>query len=47
MNKANYKQLIMEMLAEINNELYLKKIYDYIIVPYKMEVEKRECICNK
>lgn len=40
--EKNYKQLIMEMIADINNELYLKKIYDYIIVPHKMEVEKEK-----
>ena len=41
-DKKDYKKLIMEMLAEINNELYLKKIYDYIIVPYKIEKEKEK-----
>lgn len=35
--ETNYKQLIMEMIAEINNELYLKMIYAFTKSAYEEE----------
>ena len=37
-----YKEKILEMVNTINNPEYLCKIYYYIDVPYRMEMEKAE-----
>lgn len=37
----DYKKMIIEMLAEINNEKMLEIIYDFIVVPYNKEISKR------
>lgn len=39
-NTKNCKEKIMEMVNAIQNPEYLYKIYHYIVVPYRMEMEK-------
>lgn len=37
----DYKQMIIEMVERINNEEALKIIHDFIMVPYKREISKK------
>lgn len=37
----DYKKMIIEMVEKIENEKYLKKIYDFVLVPFKRERKKR------
>ena len=39
--KEFYREKIVEIANEIENFDYLKAIYDYAIVPYNMEKEKK------
>lgn len=36
-----YREKIVEMIEQIENQEYLYKIYNYIIVPYNIEKEKK------
>ena len=36
-----YREKIVEMIEKIENPEYLYKIYNYIIVPYNIEKEKK------
>ena len=42
MEKEYYKEEIIKMLDEIENVDYLFKIYHYVIVKYRKEIEKKE-----
>lgn len=37
----NYKKEIMNMVEKIQNEDYLKKIYDFVSVPYEKDKKER------
>lgn len=39
--KEYYRNKIVEMVNSIENSEYLKKIHDYITVPYNMDKEKK------
>ncbi len=37
----DYRKMIIEMVGRINNEEVLRIIHDFVIVPYKMEISKK------
>lgn len=41
-NQKDYTQEIIEMVKKIKNTEYLRKIYNYIVVPYELEQKKEE-----
>lgn len=38
----NCKNKIIEMISEMDEIVYLEKIYHYILIPYKLNIKDKE-----